>query len=496
MKRIGKGVTALMCLLLLLAMAAYGPSEVMAQKAAKKAKPAKEAKAETMETWSKPNAAFDVSKMGDMSNWDPAKWVNPEGDTIKIAVVWPHSGPGAGNGELAWACVTFAAYDINQRGGIFVDGKKKKVALFKADTMSKQDQTKKICERMVLQEKVDILMGSSGSNLMKVINEVGNRYKVITQNIGCLADDLQDATNFGRYSFMSSDTTISVGRGMAYYYGQIRKKEKKFYILCQDYSFGRDMAEGFKRGLKEYYPEAQLVGEDYHKLFLTDFAPYLTKIKSAGAEVVWTGDWLPDAGNLLKQARQMGITLPFANLFMDEPNALSEIGVEGTKGLVNIKHFEKAGLAFTDPGYIKYYKAWNNQWKKWKGLPFKTPLYEHGTGTLGHWVQQTYWLFSVMERAGSTNAEKIIKVWEGDTYKYVNGRLNKMRACDHRGIQGFRVAEYVPPAEQKQSMNIPPYYWYKEMSAPGPSWEIPAGKVLPWMDPKLDRCKGKNEWGD
>jgi ABC-type branched-subunit amino acid transport system substrate-binding protein len=430
-----------------------------------------------------------------MSGWDPLKWENPKGDVIKIALAWPYSGPAAGNGELAWACVTFAVYDINKRGGIFVDGKKKKIALYKADTMSKQDQTKKICERMVLKEKVDVLVGSSGSNLQKVINEVGNRYKIITQNIGCLADELQDATNFGRYSFMSSDTTISIARGMAYYYGQIRKKEKKFYILCQDYSFGRDMAEGFKRGLKEYYPEAEIVGEDYHKLFLTDFAPYLTKIVASGAEVVWTGDWLPDAGTLLKQARQMDISIPFANLYIDEPNALDDIGVEGTKGLVNIKHFERSGPAFTDPGYIKYYKAWNDQWKKWKSLPYNTPLYKHGTGTLGHWSQQIYWLLSVIERAGSTDPEKIIEVWEGDTYQYVNGRLIQMRACDHKAIQGSRVAEYVTPEEQKVSMNIPPYYWYKGQCAPGPSWEIPAEKVLPLMDPKLDRCKGKNEWG-
>ena len=59
-------------------------------------------------------------------------------------------------------CVTFAAYDINKRGGILVDGKKKKIALFKADTMSKPDQAKKICERMVLQEKVHVLLGHLG----------------------------------------------------------------------------------------------------------------------------------------------------------------------------------------------------------------------------------------------------------------------------------------------------------------------------------------------
>jgi hypothetical protein len=103
-----------------------------------------------------------------------------------------------------------------------------------------------------------------------------------------------------------------------------------------------------------------------------------------------------------------------------------------------------------------------------------------------------YWFFSVMERAGSTDAEKIIPVFEGDTYQFVSGRIVKMRACDHKAIQGFRMCEYVPPAEQKMNMNMPPYYWMSGSSSCGPTWNVPADKVLPWMDPKLDRCKGKN----
>ena len=473
---------------------------VLAAKTEKKAAGQAPAKGvSTTETWSKPNASFDTAKMGDMSKFDPGHWVNPEGDVIKIAVVWPHSGPAALNGDMGWLCVSWAVYDINQRGGIMVDGKRKKIAIYKADTMSKADQAKKICERMVLQDKVNILIGNSGSNMVKIQNEVANKYKVISVNIGALADELQDATNFSRYAFMTSDSTSQIGRSMAYYYGQIRKKEKKFYILCQDYSYGHDMAQGFKDGLKEFYPEAQIVGEDYHKLFLTDYAPYITKIKAAGAEVVWTGDWQPDAGNLLKQSRQLGLTIPFANLFMDEPNALSEVGIEGTKGLVNIKHFEKAGPQFTSafPGNAKFYTAWHNQWKNvWKTGSYNTPSFTWPWGTYGHWINQTYWMLSVIERAKSLDPEKIIKVWEGDTYQATNGRLYKMRGCDHKAIQGFRVAEYVPPAEQKQSMNMPPYVWNEKACMVGPSWEIPAAKVLPWMDQKLDRCKGKNDWGE
>ncbi len=203
------------------------------------------------------------------------------------------------------------------RGGIVVDGKRKKIQMIKADTQSKPAVAKKVCERMVLQEKVDVLWGTNGSHIMKVINQVAKKYKTIAQTTAALSDELYDHKNFTSYSFMSSFSCDQIGNAAAYYYGKIRKKEKKFYILCQDYLFGHSMAQGFKDGLKKYYPEAEIVGEDYHKLFLTDFAPYLTKIKASEAEVIYTGDWIPDAANLLKQSRQMGITLPFANTFIN-----------------------------------------------------------------------------------------------------------------------------------------------------------------------------------
>ena len=493
MKSIAKRLFFLMGLLCLLSLVVYSPSAAFAAKAQKAGK---EAKVDSSDKLGKPNAAFDISKMSDMSDFDPANPVIPTGDVIKIAHVAPFSGPGAINGELHYAPMLWAVHDINKRGGIWVDGKKKLIALIKADSMSKPDQAKKICERMILQEKVQFLVGTSGSNIMKVMNETGNKYKVIVMNEGALSDDLMDAGNFSPYAFMSSASTEQIGRGLAYYYGQIRKKEKKFYIIGQDYSFGHALGDGFKKGLKEYYPEAQIVGEDYHKLFLTDFAPYLEKIKASGAEVIYTGDWTPDSGNLLKQARHMGIKLPFANLFMNEPNELHQVGVEGTAGLVNIDQHDVTP-AFKYPGYDKFHKAWNTQWQtKWKAQPFNGRVFEHGNSNLGSYTMQMYWLLSVIERAKSTNADKIIKVWEGDTYRFANGKVIKMRACDHKAVQNLLVTEYVPPEQQKASFNIPPYYWFKGCSSAGPGWIIPAGKVLPQMDQKSDRCKGKSDWGE
>ena len=490
-KRMFLGFVVFVCIL---SLAALLPSLGFAAKPAKIAPAVKGSMGEKI---TKPNAAFDADKMSDMSDYDPANPVQPKGDTIKIAVVAAFSGPSAINGQIYWLVVNWVAHDLNKRGGILVDGKKKLIEVLKADHMSKADQCKKVVERMVLQEKVHVLWGTDGSHFMRIINDSANKYKVIAINATCMSDDLQDATNFSRYAFHTAFSTEQNARSLAYYYGQIRQKEKKFYILNQDYAFGHKFAEDFKKGLKEYYPDAQLVGEDYHKLFLTDYAPYLTKVKAAGAEVVFTGDWLPDAGNLLKQARQMGVMLPFANIYVDDPNMLSEIGVEGTKGLVNVSSFNMSNPQFKSQGHIKLFKAWGELWKnKWKTPPYTSKLFEHYLGNFGSWTSVTYWLLSVIERAKSTDPEKIIAVWENDTYRYVNGKVVKMRACDHKIVQDLAISEFVPPEEQTVAVNIPPFYWTKAASSYGPTFVIPAAKILPWMDQKLDRCKGKDGWGD
>jgi len=95
------------------------------------------------------NAKFDVNKMADMSDFDPNNAVVPTGDTIKIALVTSFSGPAAVVGQIYWISVQWAAHDINKRGGILVDGKKKLVQVIKADHQSKVDVCKKVCERMV-----------------------------------------------------------------------------------------------------------------------------------------------------------------------------------------------------------------------------------------------------------------------------------------------------------------------------------------------------------
>ena len=160
------------------------------------------------------------------------------------------------------------------------------------------------------------------------------------------------------------------------------------------------------------------------------------------------------------------------------------MGIKGTKGLIHVAQFGSEPPAFKTPEQIKYYKGWNDQWPKWKA-PYNTLLYEHGSGTMGAYRMHLYWLLSVIERTKSLDPEKIIKTWEGDQWKDVNGTVCTMRPCDHKVIHDLYVEEYVAPADQKVSFNIPPYSWFKGASGPGPVTVVPAVLVPPKKGEKL-----------
>ena len=107
------------------------------------------------------SSTFDVTKMSDMSDFDPNTVKQPTGDTIKMGYLQIMSGPAAGNGELYWPMINWVAYDLNKRGGILVDGKRKKIEIITGDIQGKPATTKQEAERLCQEEKVDLLWGTS-----------------------------------------------------------------------------------------------------------------------------------------------------------------------------------------------------------------------------------------------------------------------------------------------------------------------------------------------
>src|SRR6202040_2407413 len=80
------------------------------------------------------------------------------------------------------------------------------------------------------------------------------------------------------------------------------------YLINQDYSFGESVRTTAKAMLATKRPDIKIVGDELHPLLkITDFAPYIAKIKASGADTVVTGNWGQDFALLLKAAADAGL---------------------------------------------------------------------------------------------------------------------------------------------------------------------------------------------
>lgn len=423
--------------------------------------------------------AFEPLK-GDLSKYDPNNQTFPtSGDTIKIAIWDVFSGPNAWIGQAYYALLGFVAQDVNSQGGIKVDGKMKKIQIIKADTQGKPDPAKRAMEKAILQDKVNILAGVAGSNLMKAGMPVAKRYKTILVNNAAYTDSLMFTPDFNEYTFRTCGTVDAMVKAAGAFYEN--RPETKFYILAQDYLFGHACAAAFKDTLKALKPEAQIVGEEYFPVMTKDFGPYLEKVRASGAEAIFSMAWGADNENLLKQTRQLGLKyplnqdlyIPIISTFLDATQPLAAIGGPAGRGLVLNTDFQLDPK--NHPNDKKFMEMWNTLWNKgtgWKA-PYDTTLYEWPNGG---WLRNTvsyYWICQVIQKAGSLDPDKIIAAWEGDTFDAI-GQKQYMRPDDHQAI-----------AERAVCVMEFPNKWFENHAGPGdPTW-IPAKNCLPGEDPKL-----------
>jgi ABC-type branched-chain amino acid transport systems, periplasmic component len=414
---------------------------------------------------------------GDLSQYDPNNQTFPtSGDTIKFAIFDSCTGANAYLCQAYYALLGFVVQDINSQGGIKVDGKMKKIQIFKVDTQSAPDPAKRALEKAILQDKIIGFSGVGGTHLAKIGQNMAKEYKVIFVNLAAYSDELTELPGFNEYFFRTCGTSSTTAKSLAVFYKD--RPETKFYILAQDYVWGHESTAVFKKTIKEVKPNAQIVGEEFFPLFTKDFAPYLEKVRASGAEVIVQMAWGADNENLIKQSRQMGMKsplkpdlfIPMASPFLDDTRPLEVIGGPAGRGLVLCTDFQ---LNRNLPNTKKMIDLWNKLSKTWKA-PYDTPLYQWPNGGWYRNLTGYYWFFQVVQKAGSTDPQKIIAAWEGDTFNAF-GWKHYMRPDDHQVVADRPIAELEFPNTWEMPKN----------AAPGnPTW-IPAKDCLPNIDVRL-----------
>ena len=356
-------------------------------------------------------------------------------EPIKIGAMFISSGPMGGYGKHGRQAIQLAVDQINADGGVL--GRNMEAAV--EDTKLKKDVAMALAERFVNQDKVDFLMGPTSSGIAMGLTEFARENKkilVLTQ----AATDALTGAKFHPYVFSTLSNAMMHSRSGAYL--MAAKPYKKYMCVGPDYSYGHASWKMFKSKLQELRPDVEFVGELFPKFLAKDYTEEIKKVLETKPDVVWCPLWGGDAINFIKQALPTGLfdKVKFAFPVAGALEVLVPLGSEMPAGVyVSSRYFFTSPDSSMNQRFVKDYYARFNEY----------PDYMAGETYAG-----VYFIKAAIERAGTTEADKIIEAMDKGPLSWETPEGWKtMRSEDHSVVEDCLWGQTSP--NEKYGFAIP-----------------------------------------
>ena len=252
-------------------------------------------------------------------------------ETIRIAYIEGLSGPFANVGEIGLRHYQIAAEAVNARGGV-LGGTKIEIVPFDHKTSPQEAQ---LMFKQAADQGIRYIAQGNGSSVALALSDAvakhNERYmdkSVVFLNYAAVDPALtNDKCNYWHFRF-DADGDMKM-QALTNYMAQ-QKGIKKVYLINQDYSFGQAVTKAAKAMLAAKRPDIEIVGDDLHPLGkVKDFAPYVAKIKTSGADSVITGNWGNDLALLVKAGKEAGLKADFYTYYAGAGGAVTAFGEAG-----------------------------------------------------------------------------------------------------------------------------------------------------------------------
>ena len=192
-------------------------------------------------------------------------------------------------------------------------------------------------KKLILQDKVDVMMGIVSSGVLGAVRDMvhGAGVPLIVANAG---NDEATGVNCSPYITRMSFSNGQVNRPMGKW--MYEQGIRKVYTLAPDYAAGRQMIGGFT----ETFTAAggEIVGQEYTPFQKTqDFGPYLAQAKSSGADAVFVFYAGGEAISFVKQYDSFGLKadLPlYGSGFLTSPLYVNAEG-PAAEGVITALHY-------------------------------------------------------------------------------------------------------------------------------------------------------------
>ena len=252
-------------------------------------------------------------------------------ETIKIAFIDPLSGGAASTGEAGLKTYQFIADQLNTKGGVL--GRRIEIVGYD-NKLNPQESLVQL--QKAIDAGIRIITQGNGSGVAAAITDFVAKYndrnpgkEVLYLNYAAVDPVLtNEKCNFWHFRF---DANSDIKMEALTNYMKPRTNIRKVYLINQDYSFGQAVRAAARRMLPAKRPDIQIVGDELHPLQkITDFAPYVAKIKASGADSIITGNWAQDMALLLKAAADAGLQVDWYTYYaggIGSPTAIKQTGL-------------------------------------------------------------------------------------------------------------------------------------------------------------------------
>ena len=189
---------------------------------------------------------------------------------------------------------------LNARGGLLG----KQVELLMMDDKSDKQTSIKLYEKLITDDKVDLLLAPYSSGITDAVANVNERYKMPIVAYGAASSVIWQRGR--KYIFNIIDIAENYQKGSMHLAKDIGVT--KIAIIGEDSLFPRMSRKGAEKWAKELGIEVVLA-ENYSSRKQGDYTALLQKIKSLGAQAIFSNSYFADAAAQIRQLKEQNINL-------------------------------------------------------------------------------------------------------------------------------------------------------------------------------------------
>jgi len=207
------------------------------------------------------------------------------------------------------------------------------------DNNSTEAKSKDAVKKLILQDRVQIVLGSVASNKTLAAVDVAQE-----ENIPLVthASTNVAVTRKGDYIFRTCFNDDYQGRLGAEFALNDLKAKTAFLVVARGNAYSEGLVASFRRVFVAR--GGTVAGEEAYQSGETDFQTLITKIKAAQPDCIWLPGYVNEVALILKQAKTAGLAKPF-------------VGADGWDGGAGTSIYSLGGPAVKDNYFVNHFDS-------------------------------------------------------------------------------------------------------------------------------------------